>query len=106
MTHFARDVLLGLLLVISVPGSAWAQATDRAERARRMSEQAETRGLAEPFKGVTTNGTIIPGLFAIRSTGVSTEPVRTAAVAFLASLSPEQRPRPLSRSTTSNGANG
>ena len=56
-----------------------------------MSEQAETRGLAEPFKGVTTNGTIISGLFAIRSTGVSTEPVRSAAVAFLASLEPEQR---------------
>ena len=47
--------------------------------------------LAEPFKGVTANGTITPGLFPIRSTGVSTAPVRTAAVAFLASLSPEQR---------------
>ena len=99
-------MLLGLLLVICVPGSAWAQATDRAERARRMSEQAETRGLAEPFKGVTTNGTIIPGLFGIRSTGVSTEPVRKAAVAFLASLNRSIAPRPLSRSTTSNGASG
>lgn len=47
--------------------------------------------LDEPFKGVTTNGTVIPGLFPIRSTGVSTAPVRNAAVAFLASLSPEQR---------------
>jgi predicted nuclease of restriction endonuclease-like (RecB) superfamily len=47
--------------------------------------------LDEPFKGVTTDGTVMPGLFPIRSTGVSTAPVRTAAVAFLASLSPEQR---------------
>ena len=47
--------------------------------------------LDEPFKGVTTNGTVTPGLFPIRSTGVSTAPVRNAAVAFLASLSPEQR---------------
>ena len=47
--------------------------------------------LEEPFKGVTTNGTVTPGLFPIRSTGVSTAPVRTAAAAFLASLSPEQR---------------
>ena len=47
--------------------------------------------LDEPFKGVTTNGTVMPGLFPIRSTGVSTAPVRNAAVAFLASLSPEQR---------------
>jgi predicted nuclease of restriction endonuclease-like (RecB) superfamily len=47
--------------------------------------------LEEPFKGVTTNGTVTPGLFAIQSTGVSTAPVRTAAATFLASLSPEQR---------------
>jgi hypothetical protein len=47
--------------------------------------------LDEPFKGVTTNGTVTPGLFPIRSTGVSTAPVRNAAVAFLVSLSPEQR---------------
>jgi predicted nuclease of restriction endonuclease-like (RecB) superfamily len=47
--------------------------------------------LEEPFKGVTTNGTVAPGLFAIQSTGVSTAPVRTAAAAFLASLSPVQR---------------
>jgi len=47
--------------------------------------------LDEPFKGVTTNGTVTPGLFPIRSTGVSTAPVRNAAVAFLASLSTEQR---------------
>jgi hypothetical protein len=49
--------------------------------------------LQEPFKGVTSNGTVTPGLFPVRSTGVSTAPVKTAAVAFLASLSPEQRGR-------------
>ena len=84
-------MLLGLLLVIFVPEGAWAQAADRSERARRMSQEAEARGLAEPFKGMTTDGTIVPGLFPIRSTGVSTEPVRKAAEAFLASLTPEQR---------------
>ena len=47
----------------------------RAERFLKMSTDAETRGLAEPFKGITTAGTPIPGLFAIRSTGVSTDPV-------------------------------
>jgi hypothetical protein len=51
--------------------------------------------LAEPFKGITTNGQIIPGLFAIRSTGVSTEPMRQAAAAFLVSLSPDQRAKTL-----------
>ncbi len=57
----------------------------------RLSIAAETPGLADPFLGITTNGKIESGLFSIRSTGVSTEPVRLAAVAFLASLSAEQR---------------
>src|SRR5262249_45266816 len=45
----------------------------------------------ETFKGITTNGEVIPGLFTIRSTGVSTEPVRKAAETFLAALTKEQR---------------
>src|SRR5690606_2841372 len=39
--------------------------------------------LAEPFRGVTTDGTVVPGLFPIRATGVTTEPVRIAAETFL-----------------------
>lgn len=46
---------------------------------------------AEPFKGITTDGKIIPGLFSIQQTGVSTRPIKEAAEAFLASLKPEQR---------------
>jgi hypothetical protein len=63
----------------------------RAERFRQMSVSAETKGLAEPFKGLTTNGQIEPGLFAIKSTGVSTEPVRKGAEVLLAALTKEQR---------------
>jgi hypothetical protein len=47
--------------------------------------------LAEPFKGVTRAGTIEPGLFPVRSTGVSTKPVVDAAAKFLAALTAEQR---------------
>jgi len=50
---------------------------------------------AEPFKGITTNGFQIPGLFGIEKTGVSTQAIREAAEAFLQSLSPEQRARTL-----------
>jgi Protein of unknown function (DUF3500) len=64
---------------------------DRKERFRQMSIDAETKGLAQPFKGITASGAVEPGLFAIRSTGVSTEPVRKAAERFLAVLSNEQR---------------
>ncbi|HKS41607.1 MAG TPA: DUF3500 domain-containing protein [Blastocatellia bacterium] len=80
-----------------IPGSllamrAFAQGADSpAERFRRMSEQAERTGLAEPFKGITAAGEPTAGLFPIHSTGVSTAPVRNAAVAFLNSLTAEQR---------------
>ena len=50
-------------------------------------------GLQESFKGVTTNGTVVTGLFPVRSTGVSTEPVRKAASTFLGTLTKEQRTR-------------
>jgi hypothetical protein len=55
------------------------------------SRQFEAQGLAEPFKGVTTNGKVMEGLFAVSSTGVSTAPAQKAAAAFLASLTKEQR---------------
>jgi Protein of unknown function (DUF3500) len=70
-----------------------SQSASRDERFRQMSKDAETRGLQENFKGVTTNGTVVPGLFAVRSTGVSTEPVRKAAARFLGTLTKEQRAR-------------
>lgn len=93
----ARLALASVLpILLNLPGPARAQqpeAEDRAERFQRMSREAEARGLAEPFVGVTTDGTPVPGLFGIRSNGVSTEPVRAAADAFLAALSEEQRAR-------------
>jgi Protein of unknown function (DUF3500) len=85
----------GVLLLLGVlasgnPSLAQQPSEDRGERARRLSKEAEERGLAEPFKGVTTNGTVVSGLFPIHSTGVSTAPVRQAAEAFLATLTPAQ----------------
>jgi hypothetical protein len=47
----------------------------------------------EPFVGITTDGNVVEGLFPIRSTGVSTEPVRTAAERFLAGLGDAHRTR-------------
>ena len=69
---------------------AFAQ-SDRVARFPAMSRAAEEKGLAEPFKGITTNGEVVKGLFPLRSTGVSTEPVRVAAEKFLAALTEEQR---------------
>ena len=50
---------------------------------------------AEPFKGITSNGSIIPGLFGIQQSGVSTQSIREAAEAFLAALTTEQRAKTL-----------
>ena len=62
-------------------GPIWRNGFDRC---RRSAEKE--KGLAEPFEGITTNGTVEPGLFDLHSTGVSTAPVRVAAERFLASL--------------------
>src|SRR5688572_6740463 len=64
---------------------------DYLERSRETGARMDAAGLKEPFKGVTTNGTVVPGLFEIRSTGVSTEPMRTAAASFLKTLGAAQR---------------
>ena len=57
----------------------------------RLSLAAETPGLAEPFKGVTTSGVVEANLFKVRSTGVSTKPVQAAAEKLLAGLTEPQR---------------
>ena len=86
-------ILSGVLTFLLFGSSAFTQqpAESRMERFKRMSVDAETRGLAEPFKGLTTNGQVAPGLFAIHSTGVSTEAVQKAANAFLSALTLDQR---------------
>ncbi len=61
------------------------------DRFKQRSIESEKAGLAEAFRGVTTNGTVEPGLFAVKPSGVSTEPVRKTATAFLAALTEEQR---------------
>lgn len=89
---------------------------DTDSRTRSLSETAAARGpsrplftkggppnyvekslaaAAEPFKGITTDGKVVPGLFGIHKTGVSTELIREAAEAFLGSLTPEQRSKTL-----------
>src|ERR1700682_3279031 len=84
-------LILVAFFAILISITALSQGPDRAAQFRRMSEEAEKRAVARPVKGIPTDGHVIPGLFAIRSTGVSTEPVRKAADALLAVLTKEQR---------------
>jgi hypothetical protein len=82
-----------LLVIISLSSQVIAQVTDpeQKERFRKMSIENENKGLAEPFKGITPDGNVQEGLFELRSTGVTTEPVRHAAMAFLKSLDESQK---------------
>jgi len=53
------------------------------------------KAAAEPFIGISTDGTIIPGLYGLQRTGISTASIRDAADDFLGSLTPEQRAKTL-----------
>jgi hypothetical protein len=76
---------VGVALLVGI--TAYAQQPGRGPR---FGGEAS---LAQPFRGIVSGGKIEPGLFKIRSTGVSTKPVVNAAHAFLAGLSDEQRKR-------------
>ncbi len=70
-------------------GAAFTQPPNR----NQMFEEQVKRMLADPFRGITADGKVEPGLYRIRATGVSTKPVRLAAEAFLQGLNEEQRKR-------------
>jgi hypothetical protein len=46
---------------------------------------------AEPFKGITTDGAVRPGLFALAAEGAPTEAMAAAAAGLIAHVTPEQR---------------
>jgi hypothetical protein len=59
-------------------------------RVKQRFADDELAALAAPYFGISADGTLVSGLFPIRATGVSTGPVREAAVKFLSSLTPQQ----------------
>jgi hypothetical protein len=81
---FTRPLAPALLLSFGVAGLAVLHSLEAAQQPDPLSQ---------PFVGLTTDGTVQRGLFAVRRTGVSTAPVRQAADAYLASLTAVQRER-------------
>jgi hypothetical protein len=57
---------------------------------KKTLSERESTALQEPFLGVHSGNRAAPGLFPVRATGVSTEPIRKAGVDFLNSLTPAQ----------------
>ena len=70
--------------------SGRALPSEISERTKSDIETAQDL-IAQDYKGVTTDGTLVTGLFPIEKTGLSTDGIINAADAFLASLSQDQR---------------
>ena len=90
------NISLGMLFAIVFSTISAAQPPDPdqyRQRSIQFSDRMNANGLAESFKGVTTNGNIQQGLFEIRSTGVSTQSIVDSASTFLELLNAEQRER-------------
>ena len=73
--------------------AAMVRGGEELQRARQGFTTNNERPLAQPFVGITSHGQVEPGLFPIKASGVTTEPVRKAVVAWLASLTAEQKKR-------------
>ncbi len=90
--HRARPWVLGAVAATGVAVMAQSQPGVDAGllAAKRTFFDQQQAALAVPFTGVRTAAGVTSGLFPVRATGVSTEPIRVAAGAFLASLTPAQ----------------
>ena len=86
--------LVGIALAVLV-GLVGLAVWNPVAASRLIWPVVENAMIDEPFVGITADGVIEPDLFSIEATGVSTAPIRDAALTFLASLSPEQRGRTL-----------
>ena len=84
--------LVATLALAATFGPAAAQRGDELQQMRQAFTDRNDATLNEPYRGISAD-TPERNLFPIRATGVSTEPVRRAAQAFLAALTAEQRAR-------------
>ena len=65
-------------------------APDMPEQMANNIRNAETQ-IAEPFKGLTTDGQVVPGLSTLRKTGLSNEGMKRAAEGWVDSIDHGQR---------------
>jgi hypothetical protein len=80
-----------LLLPLALAAQDNENYDDRTLQVKSAFAEREAKAVAEPFTGITAPGEHPGGLFSIKPTGVTTEPLVAAAQAFLASLTPEQK---------------
>jgi hypothetical protein len=83
---------------VPAPGKGRGHGKTPREHARAALQTPRAQSLfgaweelyKQPFKGITTDGNVVPGLFALRPEGAPTQAVIEAAMALLARLTPEQ----------------
>ena len=63
---------------------------DMSEQMANNIRDAETQ-IAEPFRGLTADGQVVPGLFSLQETGLSNEAMKRAAETWLDSIDSGQR---------------
>lgn len=97
LSQSRRALVLVAIATLGIGAIVGAQpdAPDQRLRLKKQFADQQRAALSQPFVGVRGSGGVTPGLFPIRATGVSTEPVRAAAAAFLATLTPAQTVRTL-----------
>jgi hypothetical protein len=73
-----------------LPSPAYEPPAQYSDFLQRMLVRGR-QSLSEAFKGITADGMVRTGLFPVRKTGISLEPILRAARDFLATLDPKQR---------------
>jgi hypothetical protein len=89
------SVITAIVVCAIAAGVLLRPSGSHAPAAAQASQDGRAQQQLEPFRGVTTDSVVIPGLFRIEATGVSTEPVRAAARRFVDALDATQRARTL-----------
>lgn len=84
-----------MILLAALAATAVGAATVDVFRAPQLLRDVNPAAWAARYIGVTTDGRVVPGLFELAQTGVSTAPVVKAAAAFVGSLEAAQRGKTL-----------
>ena len=88
-----KKILLGTLLTLLLLALIGWLSKDSIKQwaGGKYFSNLETEFLKEDFRGIETSEGKVKGLFPIRATGVSTLPIKEAAVQFLTSLDADQK---------------
>ncbi|QHT66224.1 DUF3500 domain-containing protein [Rhodocytophaga rosea] len=87
------SLLIITLLLIVVKQTNIAHAQPNNEPFPERLKRIENENLNKPYEGIITSKGKEKGLYPLTSTGVTTEPIKKAAEAFLKSLSKDQLPK-------------